>query len=238
MSPEETSPPPAGVESVNVTSAEPIKDVDLDSFITSLLSSGASVKPKGSAKGPAKPAALVPEVADALLLIAVKVSCRSCGSVHIGSSHVMRRIPRRDGTVYKPVIAPVVEDLPRIVQWAFEDIDHCWRCFDLLQGPYAKDLGACPLNPQELGLVPERNGHAYPTPRCLTAEEQIELENFHLMMKTRIMPLPPETAFRFHELKRLQEIQAPAKIEVLEPEELAYRSTSDTFLNEPKEEKP
>lgn len=115
------------------------KDVaDLSAWIDSLAP---AVKVKPLLQEP-------PEEADALVIIATKVRCMTCEAEHISSSHVMKRVPRPNGNViYKPVSYSCV-GLPHVVEWAFEQVSNCWKCFDL-----AERL----LNPEaNLALAPER----------------------------------------------------------------------------------
>ncbi len=73
------------------------------------------------------------ELADALVVIATTVTCEACGEKHISSSHVMKRVPKRDGSVaYKPARFNCL-GLPHVVEWAAESIEQCWRCFDLAE---------------------------------------------------------------------------------------------------------
>lgn len=98
---------------------------DLSAWIDSLVKTQA----------PARPAPLPepPDEANALVVIATKVSCRTCGNHHISSSHILKRVPRKDGSVfYKPARFTCV-GLPHVVEWAVEEIDACWRCFDLAE---------------------------------------------------------------------------------------------------------
>lgn len=98
----------------------------VDDVLAGQARSGASTCPDHSA------IPTPPELADALVIIATKVTCATCGMSHVSSSRVMRRIPRAGGEVhYKAVLGAPSTDLPRIVEWAFETIGECWRCFDL-----------------------------------------------------------------------------------------------------------
>lgn len=201
-------------------SSEP--EVDLDEFIAGLLAKPKKGKtPQTLPPRRAAPPTHTVEVADALVLIATKVTCKTCGAEHISSSHVMRRIPRKDGAVYKPVIAPGVEwQLPRIVQWAWEEIDVCHWCFDMVPTvvvPHLTYYRGTPLPPALARL----NG----VHRCEYATMPPPWATQH-----KVGEVPCEECH--HDpcrcpVERFRNEPAPHRIEVIEPEDLAYRSKGE-----------
>lgn len=75
-----------------------------------------------------------PEEADALVVIATKVTCKSCGDMHISSSHMMRRVPKNNGAVIYKSSRFACVGLPHVVEWATpEELDACWKCHDLAE---------------------------------------------------------------------------------------------------------
>lgn len=82
-----------------------------------------------------------PELADAIVIFAVRVTC-SCGNTWTSSSAPLRRIPRQargmqgEGVQYKPLEAPTDgchangQPLPRYIEWRYESAPVCVECFE------------------------------------------------------------------------------------------------------------